>query len=269
MVYYIYSEIKRTLKERSALIFLLGIIAASVLANLSIIVFRDVIYGTNDGTYAYNIIMFAGGFFWLPYYFMIFVADMVFGKTYPDPYLRNRANLKLRRYQMFLGKLISEFILVILYSFAALLIFLGISFVFQMSAGPMEMSIVKDFVENLFWAVPLFIAGVSIGNMFLFMFYDKRKAFAAYFIFTIVIERIIMILGAEPFSVFICKWIKDHVLITPRFTELQFFATRDIPKTMILSAIYIVITAITGCICFLKKDTAFRTGKGAAKEQKG
>ncbi len=261
MVYYIYSEIKRTLKERSALIFLLGIVAASVLANLSIIVFRDVIYGTNDGTYAYNIIMFAGGFFWLPYYFMIFLADMVFGKTYPDPYLRNRANLKLRRYQMFLGKLISEFILLIFYSFAALVIFLGVSFVFQMGAGPMEMSIVKDFTENLFWAVPLFMAGVSMGNMFLFMFYDKRKAYAAYFILTIVIERIIMILGAQPFSVPVCKWIKDHVLITPRFTELQFFATRDIPKTLILSMIYIAVTAVAGCYCFLKKDTALRTGK--------
>ena len=39
MVYYIYSEIKRTLKERFALVFLLGIVGASILANLSIIVF--------------------------------------------------------------------------------------------------------------------------------------------------------------------------------------------------------------------------------------
>ena len=264
MVYYIYSEIKRTLRERFALIFLLGIIAASILANLSIIVFRDMIYGTNDGTYAYNIIMFAGGFFWLPYYLMIFIADMVFGKTYPDPYLRNRANLKLRRHQMFLGKLAAGFIMLILYSVAALFIFLGISFVFQMGAGPMEMSIVKDFAENLLLAVPLFMAGVALGNMFLFMFYDKKKAYVCYFGLTVVLERLIMILGAEPVSIGFFKWMKDRVIITPRFTELQFYATRDVPKTLTLAAVYIVTAAFLGCLCFLKKDTAKRVscGKG-------
>ena len=258
MVYYIYSEIKRTLRERFALIFLLGIVGASILANLSIIVFRDMIYGTNDGTYAYNIIMFAGGFFWLPYYLMIFISDMVFGKTYPDPYLRNRANLKLRRYQMFLGKLAAEFIMLILYAFAAFLIFLGVSFIFQMGAGPMEMSIVKDFAENLLLAVPLFMAGVALGNMFLFMFYDKKKAYVCYFGFVVVLERLIMILGAEPVSIGFFKWMKDNLIITPRFTELQFYATRNVPKTLILALAYIVIAAFIGCLCFLRKDTAKR-----------
>lgn len=265
MVYYVYSEIKRTLRERTALMFLLGIVAASVLANLSIIVFRDVIYGTNDGTYAYNIIMFAGGFFWLPYYFMIFIADMVFGKTYPDPYLRNRANLKLRRYQMFLGKLIAEFIMLIIYAVAALFIFLAVSFLFQMGAGPMEMSIVWDFAQNVLFAIPLFMTGVAFGNMFLFMFYDKKKAYACYFGLVIVLERLIMILGAESVSLAPCKWIKDTLLVTPRFTELQFFATRDVPKTVTLAVIYIAAASLVGCMCFLKKDTAKRINK----KQKG
>ena len=261
MIYYIYSEIKRTFKEKEARLYLLAIVAACVMANLSITVFRDMIYGTNDGTYAYNIIMFAGGFFWLPYYTTIFVSDMVFGKEYPDPYLRNRANLKLRRYQMYLGKLIAGFFMLIVFVAAALVLFLGISWLFQMNVGVIETEIVKDFAYDLLLAIPLLMTGVAFGNMFLFMFSEKKKAFIAFFALVIVLERLIMIFGAEPFAVPAFKWIKDTLLITPQFTTLQFYATRDVPQILITSVIYIAIAAVVGCICFLKKDTRKRKGR--------
>ncbi|MBO6111547.1 MAG: hypothetical protein J6P45_00665 [Lachnospiraceae bacterium] len=258
MIRYIQNELKQSLRRREAVFYLIGIIAACVLANLSIIAFRDMLYGTNDGTYAYNIIMFAGGFFWVPYYTMIFIADIVFGKTYPDPYLRNRANMGLRRYQMYFGKLITCYIVLLLYVAAAFVLFLGISFLFQMSAGEMEASVIRDFALDLVYAFPLFMTGITIANMFLFMFYDKRVAYAAYFGLVIVLERLIMIFGAEPFSIGGFKWIKDTLLITPQFTTLQFFATRNMPKILVTSIVYIAVSAVTGCICFLKKDTAKR-----------
>ncbi len=261
MVYYIYSEIKRTIKEKNFLYYLIGIVAVSVLANLSMIAFRDMIYGTNDGTQAYNLVMFAGGFFWLPYYTMIFIADMVFGKTYPDPYLRNRANIGLKRSQQYIGKLISEYIMLLFFVIFAFIVFIGVSFLFQISAGPIEGAVVADFAKDLLYSMPLFAAGLTVANMFLFMFRSKKKAFVVFFALVIGLERLIMLLGAQPFSIPFCKWLKDTVLITPQFTTLQFYATRNVPQIIISSVIYIAIAAVVGCWCFLKKDTETRRRK--------
>ena len=253
MLYYILNETLQTLKSKYARYYLLGLLAVSILANLAMIGFRDMIYGTNDGTYGYNIIMFAGGFFWVPYYSCIFIADMVFGKDYPDPHLRDRTTVGLKRHHIFFGKLISDYILLAIYSVAAFLIFITVSVVFQLSAGAIEMEIIKEFAFNLLVAFPLFMAGVTIGNMFLFMFRKKVRAFTAYIITVVIIPRIIMFFGAAPFSVAFLRSIKDKVLLTPQFTALQFYATRDIPKILVSSAIYIAAACTIGCICYSKK----------------
>ena len=253
MIYYIYSETARALKSRYARYYILGILAASVMANLAMIGFRDMIYGTNDGTYGYNIIMFAGGFFWVPYYSCIFIADMVFGKDYPDPYIRDKSTRGLKRHHIFFGKLISEWLMLFIFVIAAFVIFVSVSVVFQLSAGPIEGEIILEFAQNLLSAVPLFMAGVAIANMFLFMISKKTGAYVVFAAAVIVIPRMIMMFAASPFCVTAFKWIKDKLMLTPQFTALQFFATRNVPQIIISSAVYIIIAGITGCICYNRK----------------
>ena len=105
MIRYIWTEFIRAVKSKYYIKIIIAIAAVSVLANLAMIAFRDYVYGTNDGTYGYNLIMFAGGFFWLPYYTTIFISDMVFGENYPDPFIKDRITKRLRRPQLYLGKL--------------------------------------------------------------------------------------------------------------------------------------------------------------------
>lgn len=66
MLLYIGSEFSRAIRSKEFRKYTLVILIVSILANLSIIAFRDYVYGTNDGTYGYNIIMFAGGFSGFP-----------------------------------------------------------------------------------------------------------------------------------------------------------------------------------------------------------
>ncbi len=264
MIYYICTEVKNALKSRYARLYLAGIILVCVLANLSMVAFRDILYGTNDGTQAYNLIMFAGSFFWVPYYTMIFIADMVFGKDYPDPYLRNRANRRLKRYQQYFGKLLAGFVMLLIFAAAAFVLFVGISFLFQISAGAMSGSVIRDFALTLLLSIPLFMTGVTFAFMFLFMFKSKKKAFAAFFILVIGVERLIMILGSENINIAPFVWIREKLLVTPQFTTLQFYATRNVPQVFITSIIYIIIAAAVGCLCFLKIDTAKRQRKEEA-----
>ncbi|MBO4373650.1 MAG: hypothetical protein J5829_00935 [Lachnospiraceae bacterium] len=258
MLLFIRSETANALKSRYARFYLAGIVLVSILANLSMVAFRDILYGTNDGTQAYNLIMFAGSFFWIPYYTMIFVADMVFGKEYPDPYLRNRANIRLKRYEQYLGKLLAGFVVLLLFVAAAFVIFIGISFIFQISAGSISVSVVGDFALTLVLSIPLFTTGLAFAFMFLFMFEDKKKAFAAFFILVVGIERLIMILGSEHVNIAVFAWIRENLLITPQFTTLQFYATRDVPKVIITSVLWTVVAAAAGCYCYLKNDTGKR-----------
>lgn len=261
MISYIKSEVKNALKSRYSRIYLIGIAAVCILANLSMVAFRDIIYGTNDGTQAYNLIMFAGSFFWIPYYTMIFIADMVFGKTYPDPYLRNRSNIGLKRYQQYFGKLIAGFLMLLIFVAVAFVLFIGISFFFQISAGAMSAAVISDFALTLLLSIPLFTTGLIFAFVFLFMFENKKIAFAAFFILVAGIERLIMILGSEHMGLGVFAWIRENMLITPQFTTLQFYATRDVPKVFITSIVYIAVGSALGCICFLKNDTRKRQGK--------
>ena len=253
MIYYIATETGKAVRSRYAGYYLAGVVAVCVLANLAMVGFRDIIYGTNDGTFGYNIIMFAEGFFWIPYYSCIFIADLVCGRQYPDPYLRDRSNIGLKRHDIFFGKLISEFIMLFIFTILSFVIFILVTMIFQIYDGSIDSSIILDFAYNLLIAVPLFMAGTAIGNMFLFAFEGKKYAYTGYIITIIVIPRIVMLLGAAPFSIAPFCWIKDKILLTPQFTSLQFFATRDVSHIIISSVIFIILSSIVGCICYNKK----------------
>lgn len=253
MAYYVFSETAKTMKSKNARYYLIGLLAASIMANLAMIAFRDMIYGTNDGTYGYNIIMFAGGFFWVPYYSCIFIADMVFGHDYPDPYIRDKTTRGLKRHDLFFGKLIAEWLMLLMFVTAGFIIFVAVSVVFQLSAGPIENEIIMEFGQNLLAALPLFMAGVAIANMFLFLFKKKLRAFLTYAAAVIAVPRVIMMLGASPFNIPVFRMLKDTLLLTPQFTALQFYATRDVPKIIISSVIYTIIACVIGCISFSRK----------------
>ncbi len=253
MLHYGIREFQRALKTRNVKFYVLGIVIVSVIANLTIIAFRNYVYGTNDGTYGYNIIMFAGGFFWIPYYTTIFISDMVFGKEYPDPFIKDRFTRRLRRSHLYLGKLIASWMMLIILVILAAIIFIGISTLFQMSTDSLSMDVTADFAVNLACAMPLFMAGCAIAMMCLFAFMQKKKAFLAFWIITIIIPRIIMILGAEPLSIRAFKFMKDKLLLTPQFTTLQFYASRDVPLIIITSVTYIALTTVAGIIVFRSK----------------
>ena len=81
---YIVSEFKKATNRKLFYAYLIGIVALVLVANIAVVSFR-LVYGYNDGTYAYNIIEYATWCFAIPYYSCILIADMAFGMTYPNP----------------------------------------------------------------------------------------------------------------------------------------------------------------------------------------
>ena len=175
MCYYIGSEVKNALHRKYVFWYVAGLIVLCILANLSMIGFRT-IYGMNDGSFGYNLIIFAEGVFAIPYYSSIFIADIVFGKEYPDPRIRDKATIGLNRMQLYLGKFAAQLILAFLFLVVAVVGFIGITFLFQFNDGTIDSLTILDFMEKVIVALPLWIAGVAMGNMFLFLFRNKKKA---------------------------------------------------------------------------------------------
>lgn len=252
MCYYIGSEVKNALHRKYVLWYVAGMIVLCILANLSIICFRT-IYGMNDGSFGYNLIIFAEGVFAIPYYSSIFIADIVFGKEYPDPRIRDKATIGLSRAKLYLGKFVATLVLSGLLLVIAVVGFIGITVLFQFGDGTIDMMTILDFLEKVVVAIPLWIAGVAMGNMFLFLFRRKRKAFIAFFGVVLVIPRVIMFLAAEPFRLPPFTWI-TQILITPEFNALQFFFTMNCKKILLLGVIYTVAACVIGIISYQKKE---------------
>ena len=253
MVYYIKTQLNTALHRKYTKHYICGIIAACLVANLAMSGFRNIIYGMNDGTFAYNLIMFAKGFFWIPYYSCIFIADIVFGDNYPDPRIRDKSTIGLSRVQIFFGKFITELIALVIYALLATIIFLVITPLFQVHDGTIDASIIIDFIQAVVIAMPLFVAGVAIGNMFLFSAKNKKQAFILFVICVILVPRAIIYLATDNIRIMPCVWL-TKILLTPQFQELQFYATRDVTKIVTTSVVYTIIACIIGCRSFYKRE---------------
>lgn len=253
MRYYILNEVTIALKKKGTYIYAAGIVILSLLANIAMVAFRS-IYGMREGAFGSNLIYFAQWCFIVPYYSTILIAEIIFGKECPNPRIRNKVTIGLSRAKLFFGELFSELCISAVFLVAAIVIFIGITYIFMAADGSIELWVIQDFCRAATTAIPLWITGIAIGNGLLFLFPRKRHAFATFFGLVIALPRIIMFLAAEPLKLEPCRWIKEYLLLTPRFNELPYYATLNMPKIIILSSIYTVCFTALGLWAYYKKE---------------
>lgn len=249
----IFLEFKKAISRKYSLMYVLCIAALVLIANIAVIAFRA-IYGANEGTYAYNLVEYATWCFVLPYYTCIFIADIVFGKDYPNPLIRNGHTNRLNRTQMYLSKLVAALLLALVFVVIAVVALFAITSIFQISDGIVSWYSICDFLEKMVIAFPLWFAGVSFGLMFLFVFPKKKYAFIGFFVLTLAIPRLIMLLAAEPFKIPAFRLIRKYT-ITQNFSLIPYPAdpARNVSLTVAVGLIYGVIATIIGCIYYNKK----------------
>jgi len=91
--------------------------------------------------------------------------------------------------------------------------------------------------------------------MFLFIFEEKKKAYIAFYILTLIIPRFFMLFAAEPFSwpPFIAV---RKILISQIFGHIPYIADpeRSVPFIVCEGFIYAIISCIVGIIVYNKKE---------------
>ncbi len=253
MFSYAINEFKKAIKSKYTYVYFLGILGLVIIANAAVVGFR-MIYGSNEGTFAYNLIEYATWCFVLPYYSCIFIADMGFGKEYPNPFIKDHFTKDLSCTKIYFGKLICEILLSIIFMAFAFVVLILVTTVFQFKDGTISWYSITDFLSKMALAIPLWFAGICFGNMFLFMFENKKKAFIYFFVLTLLIPRVIMQLAAEPLQWAPCRFIRKF-LISQNFSLIPYPANpeRNTVLIVVVGIVYSVIACVVGCICYNRK----------------
>lgn len=251
MIKYITRELQNVFRQKRTLITAIVIVALCFLANLAVMAFT-LIYGSDrDGVLGSNVLAFATWVFVIPYYACILFADQVFG-TYPNPMIKDKITKNMSRTLIYVGKFFSALVLALAYMLLAFVFMLLSTRIFHSDIAAYDISL---FIENMLIAVPLWIAGISFGMMFLFIFENKKHAFIVYFVVVMIIPRIVMFFAAEPFSVSFLVTVRK-ILIDQSFGHIPYPADPNRNVTFIIAEgiVYTIISCIIGIIAFNKKD---------------
>jgi len=252
MFKYIIREVGSASKRKMALVLLICIVAICFAANLAVMAFT-LIYGSNiDGVLGSNVLAFATWCFPIPYLATIFFADVVFGPVYPNPHIKDNVTKNLSRTGIYLGKFLGALLVSFFYMVVAFVVLLITTRIFHSDITSYDISL---FVENMLVSVPLWIAGIAFGMMFLFIFEEKKKAYIAFYILTLIIPRFFMLFAAEPFSwpPFIAV---RKILISQSFGHIPYIADpdRSVPFIVCEGIVYTVISCVIGIIVYNKKE---------------
>lgn len=251
MIRYIFRELKTAYKTKMAKILALSVLAICLLANLAVMAFT-LIYGSNiDGVLGSNVLAFATWCFPIPYLATILFADLVFG-TYPDPHIKDSITKNMSRTAVYLSEFLSGLIVALSYMILAFVVLLITTRIFHSDITSYDISL---FLENMLVAVPLWIAGVSFGFMFLFIFESKKRAYICFFILTLVVPRFIMFFAAEPFSLNFFIVVRK-ILISQSFGHIPYIADPERNVVFIIGQgiVYTIISCIVGIVTYIKKE---------------
>lgn len=253
MVKYILRELKTAFKTKAARILAICLVAICLVANLAVMAFT-LVYGSDiDGVLGSNVLAFASWCFPIPYLATIFFSDMVFG-TYQDPRIKDSITKNMSRTAIYIGKFVAALIVALVYMVCAFVVLLITTRIFHSDITSYDVSL---FVENMLVSVPLWIAGVSFGMMFLFSFKSKKKAYIGFYILTLIIPRFIMFFAAEPFSLTPFLLIRK-ILISQSFGHIPYIADpqRNVTFIVCQGIVYTIISCVVGIIVYNKKERA-------------
>lgn len=239
--------------SRFARIYFAGIFILCILGNIAVVGFRT-IYGTNEGTYAYNIMEYAAWSFIVPYLTCILIVHMIFGKDYPNPHIKDGLTAGLNRTQIYLCKLAAAVALAFIFLVICFVVLVTLTSLFQMNDKTLGADAIKTFCDKMFLALPLFLAGVSFGTMFMFGFRVRKKAYIGYYLTTLVVPQLILFLAKDPPGLGLFKAVRPYI-ISQCFRLIPYPSSpeRSVPLIIGMGFFYAVASTVVGIVVYNKK----------------
>ena len=248
MFSYISKDLKRAAASKGARLYLIGTAVLVLVANIAVIAFRF-IYGSNEGTFSYNVFEYASWCFLIPYYSCILLGIIAFGSGYPDAKKEG-----LAPWQMYIAKLIEAIVLAAVFLVIAFVLLLVVTQLFHINEGVILWGVVKSFLQKAALSLPLWFAGISFAIMFLFLFPNRLGAFLGFAVVTVIIPQIIRIFSLDTFKFELFRTIRRYT-ITQSFGLVPYpsYPERSVPLIITLGIVYAVIAIVIGLIVYGRK----------------
>ena len=266
MIEYLINDLIISLRSKWARIYLIGAFALILLANIAVICFRF-IYGSNEGTFSYNVFEYASWCFLIPYYSTILLAHIAVGREYiyprkdgnvlEIPVLAGRptkGKVVLKPVKLYLEKLLLTILLAFVFFVAAVAFLYVTTQLFHINEGIIPWMILRLFLEKAALAIPLWFAGISFAVMFFFIFEKKWKAYVGFAIVTVLIPQTIRILSLDRFKSEAARMIRRYT-ITQSFGFVPYpsYPDRSVPLIVAIGLTYGFIALIVGLVIYCKK----------------
>ncbi len=231
-----------------AKVYFIGTAALILLANIAVIAFR-IIYGSNEGTLAYNVFEYASWCFLIPYYSCILIGIIAVGAAWPDA-----RKLGVSAVKLYLSKLCEAMMLAAVFLITAFVLLYVVTSLFHINEGLVEGFVVKSFLQKAALSIPLWFAGISFAIMFLFLFKKRWHAILGFAVVTVVIPQLIRIFSLDSFKSEFFRTIRRYT-ITQSFGLVPYpsYPERSVPLIVALGLIYGVIALAIGLIGYSKK----------------
>lgn len=243
----ILSDFKEATRSKGAKYYLLGTIALVLIANIAVICFRF-IYGSNEGTFSYNVFEYASWCFLIPYYSCILLA--MIAMAHDDEKYET-----LKPWQRYISKLVVTIMLAVVFLVIAFVLLYVITSLFHINEGLILWGVVKSFLEKAFLSLPLWFAGISFAILFLFIFDKRWKSILGFAIVTVVIPQIIRVFSLDSFKFEFFRAIRRYT-ITQSFGLVPYpsYPDRSVPLIIALGMIYGIAALVIGVVIYSRKE---------------
>ena len=243
----ILSDFKKAIRSKGARYYLIGTIALVLIANIAVICFRF-IYGSNEGTFSYNVFEYASWCFLIPYYSCILLGMIAMSED-GDGYS------SLRPWQKYISKLIVTIMLAAVFLVIAFVLLYVVTTLFHINEGLILWGVVKSFLEKAFLSLPLWFAGVSFAILFLLIFDKRWKSILGFAIVTVVIPQLIRIFSLDTFKFEFFRMIRRFT-ITQSFGLVPYpsYPERSVPLIIAIGLVYGIIALVIGISIYSRKE---------------
>lgn len=251
---YILNDYKRAMGSKWTRIYLFAGLALILLANIAVICFRF-IYGSNEGTFAYNVFEYASWCFLIPYYSCIVIGDIAIGRN-ADGSAKQQKDVatELKPWQYYVSKLIIAIMLAVCFFAAAFIALYVITALFHVNEGVIPWMVIRLFMNKAAVALPLWFAGICFAIMFLLLFEKRILSYGYFAIIVFVIPQCIRILSLDSFKFEFFRAVRRYT-ITQSFGLVPYpsYPDRSVPLIVTIGIVYGLIATAIGLTVYNKK----------------
>lgn len=251
---YILNDFKRALRSKWTRVYLLAGLALVLLANIAVICFRF-IYGSNEGTFSYNVFEYASWCFLIPYYSCIIIGDIAIGRNADRSARRPEQDvIRLKPWQYYISKLIIAVMLAAFFFVAAFIALYAVTALFHINEGAIPWPVIKLFLSKAAVALPLWFAGISFAIMFLLLFEKRILSYGYFAILVFVFPQCIRIFSLDSFKFEFFRTIRRYT-ITQSFGLVPYpsYPERSVPLIVAIGLVYGLVATAIGLVVYIKK----------------